>query len=397
MKNKKHILVITIIITGIFRLHATLVPTTILYHKILNDKGVYPELIEENNVMTRYTPDGLKITGKEGFVRLDKYYSLGERMIRYHIRFGNDAIAVFQSNTGDFKVSVNMVDKTVSVATHPEVRKKMDFLEPANEYIVEIYRQYQKNIIRITDLFTGETDRIELVTDGTGGCGIGAVNSGFQAGGQHDYYCFGLQSGTSLLIRQISVIAGACDLLLLIYGDSITEPEGYFPTQDYPGSWTQLVMKNVKGKAISSGRGGCRITEVLERIKNELPYIKAKYVMITIGTNGGNTEDNLSELVEYIVGQGAVPILNNIPCNESGTQVEENRMIDKIRRKYNINGSKFDLATSVEYDGKDVDQTTMYHEDYSGSYGWQIYHHPNVKGSHLMYLRTLIDIPEIYE
>ena len=71
---------------------------------------------------------------------------------------------------------------------------------------------------------------------------------------------------------------------------------------------------------MSSGRRGT-ITMVLDYIKNELPYIDAKYVMVTIGTNGGNTEKNLTELVHYIREQGAIPILNNIPCNESGTQI----------------------------------------------------------------------------
>ncbi|MFV0267899.1 MAG: hypothetical protein ACK5HT_12260 [Draconibacterium sp.] len=155
-------------------------------------------------------------------------------------------------------------------------------------------------------------------------------------------------------------------------------------------------MKNVSVKAISSGRGGCTIYHVLERIKNELPFVKAKYVMVTIGTNGGNTEENLSELVEYILSQGSVPILNNIPCNESGTQIGVNQMIEKIRQKYHINGCKFDIATSINHDGLEVDKSMMYHEDYSGSWG-QIYHHPNVKGSRAMYTRTLIDIPEIYD
>src|SRR3546814_1832044 len=63
--------------------------------------------------------------------------------------------------------------------------------------------------------------------------------------------------------------------------------------------------------------------------------------MVTIGTNGGNTEENLSELVEYIQSQGAIPILNNIPCNESGTQIPINAVIEKVRQKYGINGCKF--------------------------------------------------------
>ena len=132
-------------------------------------------------------------------------------------------------------------------------------------------------------------------------------------------------------------------------------------------------------------------------MKNELPYIQCDYVMVTIGTNGGNTEENLSELVRYIREQGAIPILNSIPCNESGTQIENNQLIEQVRKKFGINGCKFDIATSLNGDGKEVDKSMMYWEDYTGSYGWQIYHHPNEKGGESMYKQTLIDIPEIYE
>jgi hypothetical protein len=116
--------------------------------------------------------------------------------------------------------------------------------------------------------------------------------------------------------------------------------------------------------------------------------------MVTIGTNGGNTEANLNELVEYILSQGSVPVLNNVPCNEHGTHIEINKVIAGVRQKYGINGCKFDLATSINQDGKEVDKSTMWLEDYD--FG-QFYHHPNLKGSRLMFIRTLIDTPEIYQ
>lgn len=396
MENRKWLLIGLSMLLGIIYLNATEHPTTVLYHKVFNDKGNYPEL-DLNGIASEYTAEGLKITGTENVARLNKYYSLGERMIRYHVKFSPDANAVFQSSTGDFKVQVDVSQKTISVQTNPLVWKKVDFLNSKNEYLVEIYRIYQTNKIRIIDVFTGQTEELVVTNDGAGGYGAGTVNSGFNAGGQHDYYCFGLHTGTFLLVKQISVVSGFCDLALLIYGDSITEPEGYYPTNDFSKSWTQLVLQNMQGKALCSGRGGCTINEVLERIKNELPYVRAKYVMVTIGTNGGNTEANLSVLVEYIISQGSIPILNNIPSNESGSQIEANKLIGKIREKYKINGCKFDLATSLNNDGLEVDKSTMYYEDYSGSTGWQIYHHPNIKGALKMYLRTLIDTPEIYE
>ena len=151
----------------------------------------------------------------------------------------------------------------------------------------------------------------------------------------------------------------------------------------------------LNGRVVFSGQSGSTIDGVLVRVANEIPVIRPKYVMVTIGTNGGNTERKLCELVEYIRSQGAVPILNNIPCNEHGTQVETNELIERVRRRYAIRGCRFDLATSVDRDGLQVDTSTMWREDYGG--GHVYYHHPNVRGSRLMYLRTLLDVPEIYE
>lgn len=370
---------------------------TELYNQTYNDKGTYPELII-TDASAVYTENGLLVNKTDHIIRLNKYYSLGNRTICYRVKFSSDAVAVFQSDTKDFIFSVNVPDKKIAIeTTTPITWKKIDFIDHNNEYIVEISRIYQKNRVRITDIRTNQSSVLELTNNGTGGCGAGTLNSGFHSGGQHDYYCFGLQKGTSVLVKQINVVAGVKNVRILIYGDSITEPEGYFPTEEYPYAWTQLIMAQVKGGAISSGRGGCQIKEVMERIKNELPFLKTKYVMVTIGTNGGNTEENLSELIEYILSQGSIPILNNIPSNESGTQLECNKTIEKIRQKYNIKGCKFDFATSLNNDGLEIDKSTMYYEDYSDSYGWHIYHHPNVKGSLQMFARTLMDIPEIYE
>lgn len=245
------------------------------------------------------------------------------------------------------------------------------------------------------DLCSGDSEEIAARMDGIGGYGAGVIQMGFNVGMQHDYYCFGLEEGSQLLVKQISVVSPQCDLTLMIYGDSITEPENYYPAKDYTNSWVQLIMRHVKGKSMSSGRCGTTINELLERIKHELPYVRAKYVMVTIGTNGGNTEENLGALVEYIQSQGAIPILNNIPCNEHGTQIPVNEMLEKVRQKYGIKGCLFDIPTSVYFDGKEVNTDTMWYEDYGP--GNAFYHHPNVKGARLLYYRTLLDVPEIYE
>lgn len=370
-------------------------PTSVLYRAVFNSSDKYPELMIDGN-NAKFTDSGLVVTqGKS--IQLNKFYSLGERLVRYHLRFSQDSKMLFESSTGDFKMVIDVPAQTLAVETKPTNWKKTTII-PSHDYLVEIRREYQLTAIRISDLVTGNVDELDIHGDGSGGVGAGAVGPHINIIHQWDKYCFGVLNGGAVTVRQLCVQSLESDLRLLMYGDSQTQPEGYFPAKDFALSWTQLVMQHVKGNAISSGRGSGNIVDVLERIRNELPFVKAKYVMVTIGANGANTEANLSELVEYIRSQGSIPILNNIASNEHGTQIEINKLIDKVRRKYRINGCRFDVATSVNRDGIEVDTTTMWHEDYSAVNDWgHIWHHPNVKGSQLMYLQTLVDIPEIYD
>jgi hypothetical protein len=271
-------------------------PTKVLYDKMMSNKSTYPELVFVKTA-GNFSAAGLQLTPADNLVKLNYYYSLAGRLIQYRVKFSGDALAVFQTDKGDFKAWVDVKNKKISISTNPVLEKQVDFLNADTEYLVEVIRNYQESKIRITDTKTGKQAELGAVNDGSGGCGAGAISPGYAVGRQYDYYSFGLLSGAQLLVKQITVLAGQSKFKLLLYGDSITEPEGYFPTASFHQSWTQLVMAGVKGKSMSSGRGGTTINELLERIKNELPYIKSKYVMITIGTNGGNTEQNLSAMV----------------------------------------------------------------------------------------------------
>ncbi len=367
----------------------------VLYQKFLNNSSSIPEMIL--NGVAQYNAEGLNVTGKNNIVKLDKFYALAERRVQYKVKFSADAKAIFRSSEGDFNAYVDVPNKRISIATNPAKEIAVNFLQANREYLVEVYHIYQESKLRIVDVLSGQTAEIAAVNDGQGGAGQGVLQPGFGVGMQWDYYCFGLTGGTSMLVKQVVVYALKKKVKLLMYGDSITQPEGYFPTKDFPQAWTQQVINRLDGDAMSSGRGGAQIDMVANYIKNELPFIEAKYVMVTIGTNGGNTEAKLIQLVDYIKSQGAIPILNNIPSNESGTQVAESQLIEQVRNKSAIKGIRFDLATSLLGDGKQVDKATMYWEDYTGSYGWQIYHHPNEKGGKKMFDQTLIDMPEIYQ
>jgi len=357
----------------------------------------------ELNGAAEYTDNGLLVNKATNSVKLNRFYALAERKVRYEINAKANSIICFHSSEKDFQSVVDFANKKIFIRSSPtQLSTNVDFLEAEKDYVVEITHQYLRSSIKITDPATGKSAEVYGDQDGCGGCGKGSINPNTFSVGMHwDHYCFKLEAGKGVLIKRIGVYALKPKVKLLIYGDSITQPEGYFMKSNFNRAWTQQIINKLGGNGMSSGRGGGQIGTVLEYIKHELPYIEAEYVMVTIGTNGGNTEANLTELVNYIKSFGAIPILNNVPCNESGTQRDLNPVIEKVRQNCKIKGCKFDLATSLGGDGMEVDKSMMFWEDYTDypapMTGWQIYHHPNELGGDAMYQRTLIDIPEIYE
>ena len=351
------------------------------------------------NGIAQYTDAGLLVSSPAGMVRLNRFYALAQRRVRYRISAEKDAVCLFQSSEKDITVRLDYRNKKLSILTSPETSVDVPFLLEDKDFDVEVVHDYQKATARLVDAEKKDSAEVSAVNDGGGGYGQGVVNDRpFSVGLGHDYFCFGIDRG-AMTVKRVTVEAPRRAVRLLIYGDSITEPEGYYPTSLFPQAWTQLIIKELDGNAISSGRGGYTINEVQNYIRNELPFIKAKYVMVTIGTNGGNTEQNLRELMQFIRNRGAIPILNNIPSNESGTQVSVNEVIGRVRRAMELQGARFDLATSLAGDGKEVDKSMMFWENYPPEIygGWQVWHHPNEKGSKAMFEQALKDLPELFE
>lgn len=343
-----------------------------------------------------YGAEGLALKAGKDAVMLDKYYALAQRMVRYRVRPSADAVLAFRSSTGDFNAVVDVPGRKISILTAPAIEAAAPFLEGDREYDIEIYHIYNKAIVRVKEVSGKGAAEAVAVNDGKGGCNSGQLQEGFAVGMQWDHYCFRLSAGAGVTVSRMTVLSLKKKARLLIYGDSITQPEGYFPAANFKDAWTQRIIAREGFNAMSSGRSGCNINDLLVFIRNELPYIKARYVMVTIGTNGGNTYENLTELVQYIKSRGMIPILNNIPCNESGTQIPCNEVIAKVRADQDINGCLFDAATSLAGDGKEVNKSMMFHEDLVKELNWDVYHHPNWDGGKAMFERTLVDTPEIY-
>ena len=117
-------------------------PTVLLYSCEWKDTSSLADFSFEG-VEPVLSSDGLRIVEPGGLIRLNRYYSLAERTVRYHVRLDSGCRAVFRSDQGDFKAYVDMASKSVSMATDPVVETVAGFLTPGHEYLVFIFRQLQ--------------------------------------------------------------------------------------------------------------------------------------------------------------------------------------------------------------------------------------------------------------
>lgn len=332
---------------------------------------------------------------------INKYYSLSQREMRLLCKFGSDSVARIGTVTSDDNYNTRF---DIDVASQRVRCNSLDYqpceiLIPNHLITITISKNYNIQSCEICNITLGKRKLLQWVFNGQGGVGTGAIGTKVDTGMQYDYYKLSLLSGSGYEVNKIVISGAKCDMV--IYGDSITEGEAYYPANMLHTHWVQQLRKLMRGDVVASGRSGTSLSAIMTRIVNEIPFIQPKYVMVTIGTNGGITASGLSELVEYIESQGAICILNHIPANINSGGVSNyiavNSVIDEVRATYNLIGADFDIATSVNNNPTDgVNIEMMWKEDYGGSTG-TVYHHPNELGSTAMVTQMMLDIPEIFE
>jgi hypothetical protein len=365
---------------------------TVLYKKDFN-AAINAEFL--GATQSNFDSNGLFVGTSTDFITFNREYYIKPRTLRLLVTFAPNCILTVKSSDGDSVATFNLSNNTISCNTYS--KNTTVFSSPSDYYLIEIECNYNVGKIKVTNIKTSETDEITATFSGVGGYGEGAIGvkvPGF--GLWHDKYMFGVSSTDyPCYIKSMSVIVPYQNCDMVVYGDSITEPEGYYPSDVFDESWTQVLKNEASYNILFSGRGGYGLDAIISTIKNELPYILPKYVMVTIGTNGGVSAAGLRTLLNYIIKCGVIPVLNNIPCNEHGTQTSVNAIIESIRREYSISGCRFDIATSLAMDGASVDTTKMYWEDYGGDIG-SYYHHPNPKGASAMIAQLKNDVPYIF-
>lgn len=197
-------------------------------------------------------------------------------------------------------------------------------------------------------------------------------------------FVFSDMVGLSLKSVLINTYANNNGILLYIVGDSITEGDKILNPKDV---WSFRIAEEI-GSCVVSGRCGGGIDGVINRINSEARILKPQYVMVTIGTNGGNTDDNVRELVNLIKEIGAIPIINHVPRNTfNQSDVSANEVISKVVNELDLYSCRFDIATSLDYNTANEGDSSLFVDGI----------HPNLeKGTERLVSQVHIDCPFLF-
>lgn len=237
-------------------------------------------------------------------------------------------------------------------------------------YIFKAIKSLHENIIVLIDGVTGEDiAKLESVqTARSGG------NAEFPGGRQINISGVKAETGTISLYRY-TVRTMIAEPLVIVYGDSITEGDRCYSKETYG-----YLMKKSLGyhKVALSGFSGSQISSVISRIQSEIPPMskKPKYIMVSIGTNGGNTQELFNNLKALIESYGCIPIIN-VP---SGAPAKN--MILSL----GCLSTRFDIATSINNAEDASKDSSLFYDGI----------HPNPKGNQKMFDRMKVDLRELF-
>lgn len=213
-------------------------------------------------------------------------------------------------------------------------------------YYIEIGRRRRQLYGAIVNYRTGKRIEHTIIESGS--------NLIYPCGWLYDNPTIGKVSGSDVYVKNIKCYVPT-DVKIVFLGDSITE--GYGTRSDE--CWAVLCC-DYFGNSINMGRSGATLpAHTMYQIDELLPVIKPKYVVVTIGTNGGNTAALLEQMVEKIQKLEAIPIINHI-YRKTANITSVNDEINSVVEKYGLLTSRFDYATSVNNDLSSAQDLTLF-------------------------------------
>ena len=201
------------------------------------------------------------------------------------------------------------------------------------------------------------------------------------AGRFYDYLTFMQNSGSTAYWQNLYTYVPT-NVKIAFMGDSITQGI-YLPSVD--ASWVNI-LREYYGNCVSSGRGGAKIDFIIDAFNDGL--IKAynpQYVVVTIGTNEGNTIAKLQTVIEKIKEIGATPIINCVSQTNNGKTTDGNELIANVNKdilSLHQLGARFDIATGANNDPEAIAAAGVLQDAV----------HPNSNGHALMAERFKFDL-----
>ena len=166
-----------------------------------------------------------------------------------------------------------------------------------------------------------------------------------------DNIAFATLGGTNAIIKSVRVSTGI-DAQPELYetGDSLTMANTS-PLQAGEGFAYRIATEVGNGSCVS-GRNGGETTSIIARLETEAAFLKPKYIMVTMGTNGDEATlaANLPVVYNKILEIGAIPIINRVPTGH-GDSLEKNAVINAyLATKPDTLSLRLDIPTALNYD-----------------------------------------------
>ncbi|MDM7472178.1 SGNH/GDSL hydrolase family protein [Lacticaseibacillus paracasei] len=334
----------------------------------------------QNTAIGSKTQNGFEINGIGNMV-LNHSFSIENRISVFkvhlesnsNIGFGYIANGGYAPGGTLFTIDVpnkmiNLHDYWSDASTVPTVRKSASFNpNVSHDFVVTMIKNQRTNRIEVYDYVTGDVTSVDTTSTAV----LNDVTNEFAGGRQNGCPSIVGIAGTCL-IKSFRIVAPSVSNPVIIYGDSITEGD-----RVELGSRYADIIKQENSNVMVSGMSGTTIDSVIDRIRSE-NALKPKTIIVTIGTNGGNSPEKISALVKEVTDMNCQLILNHIPAKPDGSHVAVNNMIEQ---SWNGRSFRFDLATSKNNDPAQGQDTSLFADEF----------HPNAAGHENMAKRTYLD------
>lgn len=340
-----------------------------------NNSYVFDFMIGENGI-ANFAMSTRVEANSEGIQVISLEFSNGT--IKFYTAYSYDNVNQYLINRNGDRVSANSY--TISFDNRDYINKK---------YRLVIYRDFNWQIkLKLIDLlnFNILVDDITPIIESE--TLVGVLNG--VLGHWHDAISAYSEVASMKLFRMdiYTDVPSDHNVLMVVLGDSITE--GYASGgEEY--TYGQLLANCFYPSKIKvSGRCQGQIDGVIERLSSEAAPLSPKYVMVTIGVNGGNTLDKLKQLCTNIYSINSIPILNHITeCggnyNQVNTQIDDCVNYFKSQSK-EIYCVKMDIAMARNYNIANGTDPSLKNDHV----------HPNINGHLRMYKRIKIDCPFLF-